>query len=109
MSAISMTIAKLPVFYKQRNFLFTPHGHITYALPSWVIKIPVSFLEGAVWTFIAYYVMRFDPNITRFLKNYLMLLLVNQMSSGLFRFIGAMGKNMIIANTFRMSSKDEHW
>ncbi|KAI3786042.1 hypothetical protein L1987_45169 [Smallanthus sonchifolius] len=98
MSEISMTIAKLPVFYKQRNFLFYPSW--AYALPSWVIKIPVSFLEAAVWTFITYYVMGFDPNITRFLKNYLMLLLVNQMSSGLFRFIGAMGRNMIIANTF---------
>ncbi|KAI3727207.1 hypothetical protein L1987_67018 [Smallanthus sonchifolius] len=98
MSEISMTIAKLPVFYKQRNFLFYPSW--AYAIPSWIIKIPVSFLEAAVWTFITYYVMGFDPNITRFLKNYLMLLLVNQMSSGLFRFIGAMGRNMIIANTF---------
>ncbi|MFS7971023.1 putative ABC-type xenobiotic transporter [Helianthus anomalus] len=98
MSEISMTIAKLPVFYKQRNFLFYPSW--AYALPSWIIKIPVSFLEAAVWTFLTYYVMGFDPNVTRFLKHYLILLLVNQMASGLFRFIGAMGRNMIIANTF---------
>jgi len=36
----------------------------------------------------------------RFVKFYFILLLVNQMSSGLFRFIGAMGRNMIVANTF---------
>lgn len=98
MSEISMTIAKLPVFYKQRDFLFYPSW--AYALPSWVIKIPVSFLEAAVWTILTYYVVGFDPNISRFFKQYLILLLVNQMSSGLFRFIGALGRNMIVANTF---------
>ncbi|KVI05977.1 hypothetical protein Ccrd_015657 [Cynara cardunculus var. scolymus] len=98
MSEISMTIAKLPVFYKQRDFLFYPSW--AYALPSWVIKIPVSFLEAGVWTILTYYTMGFDPNVSRFFKHYLILLLVNQMSSGLFRFIGALGRNMIVANTF---------
>ncbi|KAM0033422.1 putative ABC-type xenobiotic transporter [Helianthus debilis subsp. tardiflorus] len=98
MAEISMTIAKLPVFYKQRNFLFYPPW--AYAIPSWIVKIPVSFLEAAVWTFLTYYVMGFDPNVIRFLKNYLLLLVVNQMSSAMFRFVGAMGRNMIVANTF---------
>ncbi|KAI3684270.1 hypothetical protein L6452_33491 [Arctium lappa] len=98
MSEISMTIAKLPVYYKQRDFLFYPSW--TYALPSWVIKIPVSFLEAAVWTILTYYVIGFDPNVARFFKQFLLLLLVNQMSSALFRFIGALGRNMIVANTF---------
>ncbi|CAI9267482.1 unnamed protein product [Lactuca saligna] len=98
MSEISMTIAKLPVYYKQRDYLFYPSW--AYALPSWVIKIPVSFLEAAVWVILTYYVVGFDPNIARFFKQYLLLLLVNQMSSGLFRFIGALGRNMIVANTF---------
>ncbi|KAK1434085.1 hypothetical protein QVD17_11003 [Tagetes erecta] len=98
MSEISMTIAKLPVFYKQRNFLFYPSW--AYALPTWIIKIPISFLEAAVWTGFTYYVIGFDPNVTRFLKFYLILLLVNQMSSGLFRLVGATGRNMIVANTF---------
>ncbi|KAJ0755439.1 putative ABC-type xenobiotic transporter [Helianthus annuus] len=98
MAEISMTIAKLPVFYKQRNFLFYPPW--AYAIPSWIVKIPVSFLEAAVWTFLTYYVMGFDPNVIRFLKNYLLLLVVNQMSAAMFRFVGAMGRNMIVANTF---------
>ncbi|KAL4559960.1 hypothetical protein LXL04_032106 [Taraxacum kok-saghyz] len=98
MSEISMTIAKLPVYYKQRDYLFYPSW--AYALPSWVVKIPVSFLEAFVWVILTYYVVGFDPNITRFFKQYLLLLVVNQMSSGLFRFIGALGRNMIVANTF---------
>ncbi|KAL4589134.1 hypothetical protein LXL04_002036 [Taraxacum kok-saghyz] len=97
-SELSMTIAKLPVFYKQRDFLFYPSW--AYALPSWIIKIPISFVETFLWTLLTYYVLGFDPSIERFFKQYLLLLLVNQMASGLFRFIGAMGRNMIVANTF---------
>lgn len=63
MSEISMTIAKLPVFYKQRDFLFYPSW--AYALPSWIMKIPVSILETGVWTVLTYYVIGFDPNIAR--------------------------------------------
>ncbi|KAJ0586561.1 putative ABC-type xenobiotic transporter [Helianthus annuus] len=98
MSEISMTIAKLPVFYKQRDFLFYPSW--AYALPTWVVKIPVSFLEAGLWTVLTYYVVGFDPNVVRFFKQYLLLLLVNQTASALFRFIGALGRNMIVANTF---------
>lgn len=62
-SEISMTIAKLPVYYKQRDYLFYPSW--AYALPSWVIKIPVSFLEATIWVILTYYVVGFDPNIAR--------------------------------------------
>lgn len=36
----------------------------------------------------------------RFFKQYLLLLCLNQMASGLFRFMGALGRNIIVANTF---------
>lgn len=36
----------------------------------------------------------------RFLKQYLLLMLINQMASGLFRMIAGLGRNMIVANTF---------
>ncbi|XP_024979262.1 pleiotropic drug resistance protein 1-like isoform X4 [Cynara cardunculus var. scolymus] len=98
MAEISMTIAKLPVFYKQRDFLFYPTW--AYALPSWIVKVPISFLESAVWAILTYYVIGFDPNFWRFLKHYLLLVVVNQMAAGLFRFMGAAGRNMIVANTF---------
>ncbi|KAL8189296.1 hypothetical protein R6Q57_028862 [Mikania cordata] len=98
MSEISLTIAKLPVFYKQRDFLFYPSW--AYAIPSWIVKIPISFIEAGLWIILTYYVIGFDPHITRFIKQYFLLLAVNQMSSALFRFIGALGRNMIVANTF---------
>lgn len=36
----------------------------------------------------------------RMFRQYLLLLCINQMASALFRFIAAVGRNMIVANTF---------
>lgn len=63
MSEISMTIAKLPIFFKQRDLRFFPSW--AYALPTWILKIPITFLEVAVWIFITYYVTGYDPNVGR--------------------------------------------
>ncbi|KAL6547611.1 transcription factor [Orobanche hederae] len=101
-SELSMTIYKLPVFYKQRDMFFFPPW--AYAIPSWILKIPVTLVEVAIWTFSTYYVIGFDPNVGRLLKQYLLLLLVHQSASALFRFIGAAGRNMIVANTWGLFS-----
>ncbi|XP_061981221.1 pleiotropic drug resistance protein 1-like [Populus nigra] len=98
MSELSMTIAKLPVFYKQRELLFFPPW--AYSIPPWILKIPITFVEVAAWVFLTYYVIGFDPNAERLLRQYFLLLLINQMASALFRFIAAAGRNMIVANTF---------
>ncbi|XP_059641884.1 pleiotropic drug resistance protein 1-like isoform X2 [Cornus florida] len=97
-SELAMTIAKLPIFYKQRDLLFYPPW--AYALPTWILKIPITFIEVAVWVFITYYVIGYDPNVSRLFKQYLLLLLISQTASGLFRTIAATGRNMIVANTF---------
>ncbi|XP_056166397.1 pleiotropic drug resistance protein 1-like [Syzygium oleosum] len=98
MAELSMTIAKLPIFYKQRDLLFYPAW--AYALPTWILKIPITFVEVAVWVFITYFVIGYDPNVGRLFKQYLLLVAVNQMASGLFRLIAALGRNLIVANTF---------
>ncbi|XP_042482888.1 pleiotropic drug resistance protein 1-like [Macadamia integrifolia] len=97
-SELAMTVMKLPVFYKQRDFFFYPAW--AFLLPTWIVKIPLTLVEVAIWVFITYYVIGFDPSIARFFKQYLLLVCLKQMASGLFRFIGTVGRNMIIANTF---------
>lgn len=62
-SDLAMTMMKLPVFYKQRDYLFYPAW--AYALPSWMLKIPITFIEVGVWVFSTYYVIGFDPNVER--------------------------------------------
>ncbi|XP_060181741.1 pleiotropic drug resistance protein 1 [Lycium barbarum] len=98
LSELPLTLYKLPVFYKQRDFLFYPSW--AYAIPSWILKIPITFLEVGMWVFLTYYVIGFDPNVGRFFKQFLLLLVVNQMASGLFRFIAAVGRTMGVASTF---------
>ncbi|GJN19304.1 hypothetical protein PR202_gb06566 [Eleusine coracana subsp. coracana] len=95
---LAMSIAKLPIFYKQRDLLFYPSW--AYALPTWVLKIPISFLECAVWIGMTYYVIGFDPSIERFFRHYLLLVLISQMASGLFRLLAALGREMVVADTF---------
>ncbi|XP_052210664.1 pleiotropic drug resistance protein 1-like [Diospyros lotus] len=97
-SELAMTILKLPAFYKQRDLLFFPSW--AYSLPTWILKIPITFVEVAIWVFTTYYTIGFDPNVGRLFRMYLLLLCINQMASGLFRLIGALGRNMIVANTF---------
>lgn len=60
---LAMTIAKLPVFYKQRDLLFFPSW--AYALPTWILKIPISLIEVCIWVSMTYYVIGFDPNVGR--------------------------------------------
>ncbi|XVF44133.1 hypothetical protein PTKIN_Ptkin02bG0096200 [Pterospermum kingtungense] len=58
---LGMAVFKLPVFFKQRDNLFYPAW--AYALPTWILKIPVSFIEVGSWVIVTYYLMGLDPNI----------------------------------------------
>ena len=60
---LSMTIARLPVFYKQRDLLFHPVW--TFTLPSVVLRIPMSVLESVVWMVMTYYSIGFAPEASR--------------------------------------------
>jgi hypothetical protein len=60
---LSMFIVKLPVFYKQRDLLFFPAW--AYSLPTWILKIPISFVEVGIWVVLTYYVIGFDPSFER--------------------------------------------
>lgn len=64
MAEISLTLVKLPVFYKHRDLLFFPAW--TYALPTWILKIPITFIEVAIMVFLTYFVIGFDPSVGRY-------------------------------------------
>ncbi|XP_062089780.1 pleiotropic drug resistance protein 1-like isoform X2 [Humulus lupulus] len=98
MSELPMTIVKLPVFYKQRDLQFFPAW--AYALPSMILKIPVAFIEVAVWMSLTYYTTGLEPTAVRMFRLYFIFVIINQMASSLFRAIAGLGRNMIVANTF---------
>nr|GMC68650.1 ABC transporter G family member 32 isoform X2 [Ipomoea batatas] len=95
---VSMLVAKLPVLYKHRDLHFYPCW--AYTLPSWILSIPTSLIESGFWVLVTYYVVGYDPNIIRFFRQFLLFFFLHQMSLALFRLMGALGRNMIVANTF---------
>ncbi|KAL3361339.1 hypothetical protein AABB24_014307 [Solanum stoloniferum] len=97
-SELALSIMKLPSFYKQRDFLFFPAW--AYALPTWILKIPITLVETAIWVCMTYYVIGFEADVGRFFKQLFLLICLSQMASGLFRFLAALGRNIIVANTF---------
>lgn len=60
---MSMTVARLEVFYKQKELRFYPAW--AYAIPASILKIPLSFLESLVWTCLTYYVIGYSPEAWR--------------------------------------------
>ncbi|KAK8962221.1 Pleiotropic drug resistance protein 6 [Platanthera guangdongensis] len=95
---VALLVAKLPVLYKHRDLHFYPPW--AYAVPSWILSIPTSLLESAMWAAVTYYAIGYDPHFTRFFSQFLLLFLLHQMSLALFRAMASLGRNMIVSNTF---------
>lgn len=121
---LSMTLARLPVFYKQRDFYFYPAW--AYSIPAAILKIPFSFIDAFIWTALTYYVIGYSPeperfdfilkhlayvkkNISffsstdvmvsyRFLRHLLVLFFLHQVSVSLFRLIASLFQNQAVAN-----------
>lgn len=66
MAELAMTVFRLPVFYKQRDFLFYPAW--AFGLPIWVLRIPLSFMESGIWIILTYYTIGFAPAASRYME-----------------------------------------
>jgi hypothetical protein len=56
---MSLTIFRLPVFFKQRDLLFYPAW--AYTLPTFILRIPQSVIESGLWVVLTYFVIGFAP------------------------------------------------
>ncbi|XP_051118222.1 ABC transporter G family member 39-like [Andrographis paniculata] len=92
----AMTVFRLPVFYKQRDYLFYPAW--AFGLPIWILRIPLSFLLSTIWVCITYYTIGFAPPISRFFKQYLAFFSIHQMALGMFRLTGSIGRTQVITS-----------
>ncbi|XP_020531340.1 ABC transporter G family member 39 isoform X3 [Amborella trichopoda] len=101
MTELTMTILRLPVFYKQRDLQLYPGW--AFLLPIFVLHLPMSFFESGMWVCSTYYVIGFAPSVTRFLRQFLVLFCMHQMSMGLFRLIAAVGRTAVVANSFAIA------
>lgn len=60
---ISLMIARLPVFFKQRDHLLYPAW--AFAIPLLVTKIPIAIFETIAWMALTYYTIGFAPEADR--------------------------------------------
>ncbi|KAJ7546115.1 hypothetical protein O6H91_08G025200 [Diphasiastrum complanatum] len=95
---LSLTVLRLPIFYKQRDCLFYPSW--AYSLATWIIRIPLSFLESFIWVFLTYWVIGFDPAPGRFFRQLAIFFFLHHMALGLFRCIANVARTMVLASTF---------
>ncbi|XP_027333867.1 pleiotropic drug resistance protein 3-like isoform X1 [Abrus precatorius] len=92
-----MTITRLPVVYKQKAFYLYPAW--AYCLPACILKIPFSVLDSIVWTSVTYYVIGYSPEITRFLRQFFLLITLHMSSTSMCRFLASVFKTDVAATT----------
>ena len=66
MAELAITIFRLPVFFKQRDFMFYPAW--AFGLPIWILRIPLSLMESAIWIILTYYTIGFAPSASRYVN-----------------------------------------
>ncbi|KAK8939518.1 Pleiotropic drug resistance protein 3 [Platanthera guangdongensis] len=84
---LTLTIARLPVFYKHRDLHFYPVW--AYSIPSALLKLPFSVVESFLWTAITYYGIGYSHGLKRFLCQFLIYLGLHQASTSIFRFLAS--------------------
>ncbi|GER36148.1 pleiotropic drug resistance protein [Striga asiatica] len=87
---------RLPLFYKHRDLLFYPPW--TFALPSFLLQVPISMLESIVWTVTTYYTIGFAPEPSRFFKQLMLVFAIQQMAAGMFKLILAVCRTKVVAD-----------
>lgn len=95
---LPLTIARLPVFYKQSSFYLYPAW--AYSVPASILKIPLSLLDSALWTAMTYYVIGYSPEVKRFFRHFLLLFALHQASTSMCRAIAAVFRTVVAATTF---------
>ncbi|XP_058191671.1 pleiotropic drug resistance protein 3-like isoform X2 [Rhododendron vialii] len=93
---LSMTIARLPIFYKQRDLCFYPAW--SYAISSAILKLPLSLLAGLIWTSLTYYGIGYSLEPRRFFGQFMLLFSVHFVAMSLFRFLASVFRTMVASS-----------
>lgn len=93
---MSMTVERFPVYFKQRDNKF--YTALSYCTPATAMRLPYSATEAIVWTVLTYFEVGLAPTAGRFFMFLFLLFLVHQWSVALFRMMGALCRNIVVAN-----------
>ncbi|KAK4836183.1 hypothetical protein QYF36_019619 [Acer negundo] len=90
---LAMTLARLEVFYKQKELRFYPAW--AYAIPATALKIPLSLIESLAWTSLTYYVIGYSPEVWRFFRQFVLLFAMHFTSISMFRFVASVFQTVV--------------
>ncbi|KAH7835114.1 hypothetical protein Vadar_023002 [Vaccinium darrowii] len=93
---MAMTVARLPVFYKQRDLYFYPAW--SYTIPSTILKVPLSLMEALIWTSLTYYVIGYSPEPGRFFRQLILLFAMHFAAISMFRFVASIFRTMVASS-----------
>ncbi|GFP80386.1 pleiotropic drug resistance protein 3 [Phtheirospermum japonicum] len=94
---LSMTLARLPVFYKQRDLYFYPAW--AYAIPVTILKIPISMLDAVVWACLTYYIIGYSPEAGRFFRQMIVMFAMHLASLSMHRFLVSVFRSVVASTT----------
>ncbi|CAI5967831.1 unnamed protein product [Closterium sp. NIES-64] len=95
---LTLLVMRLPIFYRQRDTFLYPAW--AWEVPMELLSLPFSAWASIIWTAVTYYVIGFAPEPGRFFMQMLLFFLIHQVAISLFRLIGALGRSMVVSNTF---------
>ncbi|XP_023634096.1 ABC transporter G family member 43 isoform X3 [Capsella rubella] len=94
---LTLTISRIAVFCKQKELYFYPAW--AYAIPSAILKIPISFLESFLWTSLTYYAIGYSPEMGRFIRQFLIFFALHLTCISMFRAIAAIFRDFVVSTT----------
>ncbi|XAR52749.1 Xenobiotic-transporting ATPase [Bertholletia excelsa] len=94
---LSLTVARLPVFYKQRDLYFYPAW--AYAIPATILKVPLSLMVAFVWTSLTYYAIGYSPEAGRFLRQLILFFALHLASISMFRLLASVFRTVVASAT----------
>ncbi|XP_058191666.1 pleiotropic drug resistance protein 3-like isoform X1 [Rhododendron vialii] len=94
---LTMTVARLPIFYKQRDLCFYPAW--SYAISSTILKVPLSLLVALIWTSLTYYGIGYSPEPGRFFGQIMLFFAMHFAAISLFRFLASVFRTMVSSLT----------
>jgi ABC-type multidrug transport system ATPase subunit/ABC-type multidrug transport system permease subunit len=96
-SEMALALTAMPVFDKQSRAHF--YDASSYALAAAAVRVPVSLLEAALWTGIAYFTVGFAPDAGRWFDMFGVLAVTHYAAGCLFRALAAVGRSLVVAST----------
>ena len=78
MIELTMTVFRLPVFFKQRSSMLYPAW--AFGLPICLFSIPVSLIESGIWVTLTYYSIGFAPAASRQVQTFFLMISIKARS-----------------------------